>query len=295
MASYTYKNLLIIERGSNNNFTINVKKNQEYWFPEKVKPFTYQSQQDKIILIYGIPFGQTDNIKEVDSSTQLNSGKILGVIKILCDGVNIRCISCVGTPNDDIVNILPLFREYIMKTITMCTNIQDEINRLKFNISWDLPKEMENLYSDIVRAGMMSDIYNKSHYFSGKEVLNPSGFESYKLVFSQPTQNQPNSFGQPTQNQPNSFGQPIQNQPNSFGQPTQNQPNSFGQPTPQKPNNFSQPTQNQPNNFSQPTQNQPNSFGQPTPQQPNSFSQPTPQKPNNFSQQSNGFSFGKKW
>ena len=227
MTSHTYKNLLIIERGSTNNITINVKKSQEYWFPEKVKPFTYQSQQDKVILIYGLPFNKTDNIKEVDSSTQLNSGKILGVIKLLCDGVNIRCISCVGTPNDDIVKILPLFREYLMKTITMCTNIPDEIDRLKFSISWDLPKEMENLYSDIVRSGMMSDIYNKSHYFSGKEVLNPSdnlsgfappGFEpvkqSYKLVFSQPTQ-QPNSFGQPTQ-QPNSFNGFVSTQSNGF-------------------------------------------------------------------------------
>ena len=226
MSSYTYKNFLIIERGSTNNFTINVKKSQEYWFPEKVKPFTYQSLQDKVILIYDLPFSQTDAVKEVDNSTQFNSGKILGAIKILCDGVNIRCISCIGTPNDDIVKVLPLFREYILKTISMCTNISDEIDRLKFSISWDLPNEMEILYSDIVRAGMMSDVCNKSHCFSGKEVLNPT---------SVPTQTQQNGFV-PTQTQQNPFSQTqqkpfAQTQQNPFSQ-TQQKP--FAQ-TQQKP------------------------------------------------------------
>ena len=82
MSSYTYKNLLIIERGSTNTFTSNVKTVPELWFPTNIKPFTYQSIQDKIILVYDTPFDRTDNIKDVDRSTQLNN-KIFGVSAVL--------------------------------------------------------------------------------------------------------------------------------------------------------------------------------------------------------------------
>ena len=85
----------------------------------------------------------------------------------------------------------------------MCTSVPAEIDRLKFSISWDLPNEMNSLYADIVRVGLMSDVCNKSHYFSSKVDFThviPTGFAPTPVTFVQnnPTPITPVTFGQNT-------------------------------------------------------------------------------------------------
>ena len=67
MASYTFKNLLVVERASSNITTTQLLRNRHgQWFPDR-QPFEYQSDEDKILVFYPSALGIGDSLHRIDT------------------------------------------------------------------------------------------------------------------------------------------------------------------------------------------------------------------------------------
>jgi hypothetical protein len=133
MSTFVYKNLLIIERNTNNVSSKNfLRLYKQFDFPDR-KPFDYKSNKDKIILFSSIPYNSTNCIYKLQNENINPTNNFKGIIKLLCDSHNIKVIYANFTNYDICIEFLNMFREYIIATIKSINTNQKTI----YTLYWD--------------------------------------------------------------------------------------------------------------------------------------------------------------
>ena len=224
MASYTFKNMLIVDRSSTNMKTVRLlKERYGLWFPEH-QPFEYLNEKDKIIVFYYYNIG-THRLSKLSTEVFIPGGEeIQGIVKILSDNLNLRIINAQFRNYEDCYAFLGNLREYLIKTISGNTD--------RYVIHWD-PVILHNspcLEYCAKEARLLSDTVNKTYTFYG------TGVPSTKHEQKKPSFSFGASFQKTTKQPAFSFGassQKTTKQPAfSFGassQETTKQPTfSFG-------------------------------------------------------------------
>ena len=245
MASYTFKNLLVVERASSNITTTQLLRNRHgQWFPDR-QPFEYQSDEDKILVFYPSALGIGDSLHRIDTEVFLPNGEIQGIVKMLCDCNNVRIISVQFHNAQECKTFLGMLHDYLVKTII---NARATVTD-RFVLYWDpaLFLDIPYLEKCAKDSRLLSDPVKKIHAFDGTGAdvstavvePNPNTFGESNTIktntfgVASATTSIPNStftpFGQQT---PNTFG--VQQTPNTFG--VQQTPNTFG--VQQTPNTF---------------------------------------------------------
>lgn len=160
MTSYIFKNMLIVERSSTHMKTVEYLKNQhKQWFPER-QPFEYYNRNDKIIAFYSVNIENEFN--QLLLSEFIPSGKIMGMIKMLCDNNNIRIIDAEFNNDIECKIFLSNLREYLITTIS--GTITD-----RYILHW-APTVLQSkkwLEKCANEARLLSDTINKTHTFDG--------------------------------------------------------------------------------------------------------------------------------
>jgi hypothetical protein len=167
--SFTYKNLLIVTRGSNNIDTVNLTKDQYHiWFNQH--PLKYQSNQDKIVIFYELPQPNgSDGLVELGETTRFTpTGTPQGIIKLLCDGLSIKITECIFNSADDFEKYLLTFRDYLIATIK-AAGITDLVTN-KVTLFWK-KKTLNSVVRSISKeCGLLTNESNKSHTFVATEI-----------------------------------------------------------------------------------------------------------------------------
>jgi len=255
MASYTFKNLLVVERASSNITTTQLLRNRHgQWFPDR-QPFEYQSDEDKILVFYPSALGIGDSLHRIDTEVFLPNGEIQGIVKMLCDCNNVRIISVQFHNAQECKTFLGMLHDYLVKTII---NARATVTD-RFVLYWDpaLFLDIPYLEKCAKDSRLLSDPVKKIHAFDGTGAdVSTAVVEPNPNTFGESNTIKTNTFGvaSATTSIPNSTFTPFgQQTPNTFG--VQQTPNTFG--VQQTPNTFG--VQQTPNTFG--VQQTPNTFG----------------------------------
>ena len=117
MSTFRFKNILGVERDSKDTCCVNtLKESYNYWFSQR-SAFEFESPKDQILIFF--PPSEQDydeTLYELKDSYQpiKDINCIQGIIKILCDGLNVKVVDCklFKTEKEFRKNIIT-FREYI--------------------------------------------------------------------------------------------------------------------------------------------------------------------------------------
>ena len=106
---YSFKNLMIVERGETREDVVSVLKNKyKMWFDE-ITLFQYKSKEDKVVLFYEENFGPN-----LQPRLLLPPGLPIGYALLLCESINVK-VETVETYNLE-QNLITL-REFLVATI----------------------------------------------------------------------------------------------------------------------------------------------------------------------------------
>ncbi len=201
MSSYTFKNLLIVDRASADITTTRLLRNRHgQWFPDR-QPFDYQSDQDKIIAFYSSAFGTGDSLCRITTEVFMPNGEIQGIVKMLCDCHDVCIISAQFRNAQECTTFLNILRDYLVKTITKA------ITTDRFVLHWDPALFVTTPYLEncAKEAHLLSDPVKKTHTFDGTGVdaqtsFSFSGFTPTTTVAPEQKQDicftpKPNTFG----------------------------------------------------------------------------------------------------
>jgi hypothetical protein len=288
--SFTYKNLLIVTRGSNNIDTVNLTKDQYHiWFNQH--PLKYQSNQDKIVIFYELPQPNgSDGLVELGETTRFTpTGTPQGIIKLLCDGLSIKITECIFNSADDFEKYLLTFRDYLIATIK-AAGITDLVTN-KVTLFWK-KKTLNSVVRSISKeCGLLTNESNKSHTFVATEINcskdSKQILQTTRLNTSSYQQQQPGSTFGSQQEQPGStFGSQQQQPGSTFGSQQQQPGTTFGS---QHPGSTFGSRQQQPGSAFGSQQQPGTTFGS---QQPGSAFGSQQQPRTTFSSQQPGSAFG---
>ena len=234
MSSYTYKNILIVERGTTNEVVIAlVKTTYNIWFDVSTADCLY----DKIILFYDPSAPTTssnDTFTEIDSQWKPPNLTPVGFMHVMsCDKFSIKVTKCRFPKHEDFAQEMRTFWQYIAESLRARGMANIDAYGV-FTIYWD--KDTVAPYANMVReVGLMTNFVDYSHTFRDIEIRIASASALPKNVLASicptPTPTAPTTsmFGPPATTAPNMFGQRT-TAPNMFGQGT-TAPNMFGQGT----------------------------------------------------------------
>ena len=278
MSSYTYKNILIVERGTTNEVVIAlVKTTYNIWFDVSTADCLY----DKIILFYDPSAPTTssnDTFTEIDSQWKPPNLTPVGFMHVMsCDKFSIKVTKCRFPKHEDFAQEMRTFWQYIAESLRARGMANIDAYGV-FTIYWD--KDTVAPYANMVReVGLMTNFVDYSHTFRDIEIRIASASALPKNVLASicPTAPTTNMFGPPaTAPTTSMFGPPATTPPTTsmFGPPATTPPTTsmFGPPA-TTPNMFGPPATTAPNMFGQRT-TAPNMFGQGT-TAPNMFGQGT--------------------
>jgi hypothetical protein len=197
MSSYTYKNMLIHERGSNNTYAKTLIKDKfNTWFPDPVSGFRTKSLYDKIIII--LP-----DMTPIDRLVRLNNsdgfpdiGLPTGIIKLFCEANVITIYDIQFAASTYWNTYLPMFREYLVKTIQEVAPDLRYVDFVGYFIKWGSSLETNTIENCVCAAGLMSDRINKTHRFTSEQVtaMYPETVKSTPSFEPMPITNDPPSF-----------------------------------------------------------------------------------------------------
>lgn len=175
MSTFVYKNLLIIERNTDNVSSKNfLKLNKQFDFPDR-KPFDYKSNKDKIILFSPIN-SLRNSIDKVYTQSFNITNNFKGVIKLLCDSHYIKVIDAQFVDYDSCVLFLNIFREYLITTIKNANANED----FKFYLYWDenILKNNTLLKSAVMSAKLIENLDKTFQVFNNKAETNTINMNS---------------------------------------------------------------------------------------------------------------------
>lgn len=162
--AFTFKNLLIVERNSTHPIAQFVREKGE-WFPELVQPFEYTSPYDKIIICYANALTHSPNVELLGSQNTAYEGQVDGVMKMHCDGNNLRVFYFRFTSADLFRKHIEQIREYFLAVIRSLPQ-----NGVKYTIYWKkglLKDEAEHIVHSV---GLLGNRDRRSHTFTEQEI-----------------------------------------------------------------------------------------------------------------------------
>lgn len=241
MTSYQFKNMLIVERGSNHSSVSQARDRYMAWF-DQTKPFQYRSDLDKVIVFY--------------PETGLNSGIQLAALSgvysppsypnaymvMLCDGVYIKVVKCVFTDETQFRTHMTTFRNYLYETIRRSGA---DIDQVRFTLYWENKFLTPNTRPILMQLGLLSaddhHVFTRGQIESNTPPMPIIGSTNmWKASEQTPVIPRPGPFGGTTTAEEKPLGvgwTPSQQSNFSFGIPSQqrqgfswgvHQPFSFG-------------------------------------------------------------------
>ena len=167
MSSYTFKNLLIVERGTTNDTTKSlVEKVYGAWFDFR-QPFEYHDPQDKIVIFYEPSGLDGPNISQICTEVYSPRGTPVAMLKLLCDKNNIKITHLHFKSNKDLTKHMKVFREYLLNTIKLNTNTQLST---KYTVYWKKEILDQTKINTLKTIGLVGGGADLSHTFTDKEI-----------------------------------------------------------------------------------------------------------------------------
>ena len=128
MSAFYYKNMLIVQYGTNNIYIRNfLLQHYKLWWDKD--PFQYRNSHDMIVVFHslncrGVMSYSDNRIHNLHSTDTINfypNGTAIGHMKILANMGKLKVTECTLRGIYDIIYNLPTFREYLVKT--KCTTL----------------------------------------------------------------------------------------------------------------------------------------------------------------------------
>lgn len=182
MASYTFGNLLIVDRGSKHQQTIQLLQQSNVWFPP-LSPFEYSSPNDKVILCYPISVGSKDAITAI--TTPFQNGNADGVFRLQLDGTNIKVVHSYFQSAEHFRKHTVELKAYITQCIKQ---VKGNPNITKYVLYWshDLPSDVKTA---AIQCGAVSDTTTMTYVFTSEDLkpaynipFKPASFSQGHLI-----------------------------------------------------------------------------------------------------------------
>jgi hypothetical protein len=161
--AYIFRNLLIVERNSTHPASQFLKGKGEWFQPRQ--PFEYTSPHDKIIVSYANVLTHSSNVESLEGQNVTYDGQVDGVVKLNCDGNNLKIFYFQFTSADLFRKHIAQVREYLLSLIRGMPQ-----SGAKYSVNWKkglLKDEAERIVHSI---GLLGNRESRSHTFTEEEI-----------------------------------------------------------------------------------------------------------------------------
>ena len=165
MSSYTFKNMLIIERATTHGVGDIIKNTPGVWFDSNTSGFQHESPNDKVIIFYGLADTDVPTISVVREGW-VPSSPIIGYVHILSSITKLKVIKCKFSVQNAVSRELTTLWQYLVESIKL-SGIKD-VEMANFVLYWD--QLDATIMSKAMESGLLTDRTTMSHTYTTSEV-----------------------------------------------------------------------------------------------------------------------------
>lgn len=167
MTSYTFKNMLIMERASTHGVCGLMRNKYNIWFDDNSAGFQHENPQDKIIVFYNVNVPGISTITKIPPGWMPPQCPILGSMKILSNnnGTKFKVINCTFPYVKVLKWELLTFKKYLVENMRLTKNTQ-------FVLYWERFGPL--ILNNATNLGLLTDYTTMSHTFTISHTPPPS-------------------------------------------------------------------------------------------------------------------------
>lgn len=172
---YLYKNFLVIDRNETNQHAVQIVKSMNAEFTDRNNVWQVKSEQDKIIIVYGVELTHDDKI-HIDAKINNNTIPIgalpVGYIKMYCQGSKIK-VSEINFKNEsEAKRHLNIFKNYLKNSIKNTGLSSQQIDEEKFILYWSDAMYNSDVEKVLKELNFITNIHMQTCNFTSDMIFN---------------------------------------------------------------------------------------------------------------------------